>query len=68
MKFLEDNGDRPTLVKHVPTQKYNRKEIQKRLDIENWMEEQLKELYQSEVCRARARAGSLILLSEVNSY
>ena len=29
-----------------PTQKYDRKEIQKRLDIENWMEEKLSELYE----------------------
>ena len=32
--------------KQQPTQKYDRKEIQKRLDIENWMEEQLADLYQ----------------------
>ena len=29
-----------------PTQKYDRKEIQKRLDVENWMEEQLSQLYE----------------------
>ena len=29
-----------------PTQKYDRKEIQRRIDIENWMEEQLTDLYQ----------------------
>ena len=49
VKFLEDSGDKPTLVKHVPTQKYNRREIQKRLDIESWMDEQLKDLFESEV-------------------
>ena len=32
--------------KQQPTQKYDRKEIQKRLDIENWMEEQLADLYE----------------------
>ena len=32
--------------KQQPTQKYDRKEIQRRLDIESWMEEQLAELYQ----------------------
>lgn len=31
------------------TQRYDRKEIQKRLDIEHWMDEQLKCLYQCEV-------------------
>lgn len=31
--------------KQQPTQKYDRKEIQRRLDIENWMEEQLVDLY-----------------------
>ena len=29
-----------------PTQKYDRKEIQKRLEIENWMEEKLSQLYE----------------------
>ena len=32
--------------KQQPTQKYDRKEIQKRLDIETWMEEQLADLFQ----------------------
>ena len=49
VKFTEDSGEKPTLVKHVPTQKYNRREIQKRLDIETWMDEQLRDLYDSEV-------------------
>lgn len=49
MKFTDDSGEKPALVKHVPTQKYNRKEIQKRLDIETWMDEQLKDLFDSEV-------------------
>ena len=31
--------------KQPPTQKYDRKEIQKRLDIENWMDEELKRIY-----------------------
>ena len=48
VQFTEDVADKP-LLKHVPTQKYNRKEIQKRLDIEAWMEEQLKELFETEV-------------------
>ena len=29
----------------VPTQRYDWKEIQKRLDLETWMDDQLKELY-----------------------
>ena len=38
-------------LKQQPTQKYDRKEIQKRLDTETWMEEQLLDLYQvSEIC------------------
>lgn len=49
VKFVEDNSEKPTLVKHVPTQKYNRKEIQKRLDIESWMDERLKELFDTDV-------------------
>ena len=32
--------------KQQPTQKYDRKEIQKRLEIESWMEDHLAELYQ----------------------
>ena len=35
--------------KQPPTQKYDRKEIQKRLDIENWMDEELKRIYGIEV-------------------
>ena len=50
VKFQDDTGERTTLIKHVPTQKYNRKEIQKRLEIESWMEAQLKDLFQSDVC------------------
>ena len=36
-------------TKNQPTQRYERKEIQKRLDIENWMEQQLKDLYECQV-------------------
>lgn len=35
--------------KQPPTQKYDRKEIQKRLDIEDWMETQLRDLYDCQV-------------------
>ncbi|KAL5474808.1 hypothetical protein EMCRGX_G026821 [Ephydatia muelleri] len=31
-----------------PTQRYDRKEIQKRLDVENWMDEQLRILFDCE--------------------
>ena len=50
VKFVDDGSEKPTLVKHVPTQKYNRKEIQKRLEIESWMDGRLKDLFESEVC------------------
>lgn len=49
VKFSEDGSEKPNLVKHVPTQKYNRKEIQKRLEIESWMDEQLKGLFETDV-------------------
>ena len=49
VKFMEDGIHKPHLVKHVPTQKYNRKEIQKRLEIESWMETSLKDLFESDV-------------------
>ena len=32
------------------TQRYDRKEVQKRLDMESWMDEQMKSLYECEVC------------------
>ncbi len=48
VQFPEDVSDKPNL-KHVPTQKYDRKEISKRMEIEGWMEVQLKELFDTEV-------------------
>lgn len=48
VQFPEDVSDKPNL-KHVPTQKYDRKEISKRMEIESWMEIQLKELFDTEV-------------------
>lgn len=51
VQFKDDAVDKPYPMKHVPTQRYDRKEIQKRLDLENWMDDQLKELYDGEeVC------------------
>ena len=34
-----------TVYKYHPTQKYNRKEVQKRLVVETWMDEQMRILY-----------------------
>lgn len=43
--------------KQPPTQKYDRKEIQKRLDIENWMDEELKRIYGVEVSIGSVAVG-----------
>ena len=43
MQFKEDAMKDP--MKHVPMQRYDQKEIQKRLDPENWMDDELKQLY-----------------------
>ena len=50
-KIVSFSGEVPEKVKskQPPTQKYDRKEIQKRLDIENWMDDELKRLYGDEV-------------------
>ena len=45
VQFKEDAIEKPYPMKHVPTQRYDRKEIQKRLDLENWMDNELKQLY-----------------------
>lgn len=45
----ETSVDSKPKPRQQPTQKYDRKEIQKRLDIENWMDEQLRDLYDCEV-------------------
>jgi hypothetical protein len=49
-KAVSFSGDVPEKKssKQPPTQKYDRKEIQKRLDIENWMDDELKRLYRDE--------------------
>ena len=49
VQFPDDVGEKPHHLKHVPTQKYDRKEITKRLEIEQWMETQLKDLFDTEV-------------------
>lgn len=49
-EVLGENKPRP---RQQPTQKYDRKEIQKRLDIEDWMDEQLRDLFDCEVSQFR---------------
>ena len=49
VQFVEAAADGKPKTKNQPTQRYDRKEIQKRLDIENWMEQQLKDLYECQV-------------------
>ena len=44
VKFMSTILDRTGFKQH-PTQKYNRKEVQKRLVVEAWMDEQLRYLY-----------------------
>ena len=42
-------GENKPRLRQQPTQKYDRKEIQKRLDVEDWMDEQLRDLFDCEV-------------------
>lgn len=49
VQFSDGVGDRPYAMKHVPTQRYDRREIQKRLDVESWMDTGLRALYDDEV-------------------
>ena len=51
VQFEDDAVEKPYPMRHVPTQRYDRKEIQKRLDLENWMDEHLKQLYEGEEVR-----------------
>lgn len=53
VQFVDSIADPKPRMKQQPTQKYDRKEIQKRLDIENWMDEQLRDLYDCEVSLER---------------
>ena len=39
VQFKDNAADKPYSMKHVPTQRYDRKEIQKRLDLENWIDD-----------------------------
>ena len=41
-----------------PTQKYDRREIQKRLDIEDWMDEKLRDLFDCDVSSVGNRPSS----------
>ena len=45
---FDGEGPETRTKKQPPTQKYDRKEIQKRLDIETWMDEEMQRLYQVE--------------------
>lgn len=50
VQFSEETTPEPKSKRKVElTQRYDRKEVQKRLEIENWMDEQLKDLYECEV-------------------
>lgn len=49
VQFMDGLGEPKAKLRQQPTQKYDRKEIQKRLDIESWMEEQLKDIFDCEV-------------------
>lgn len=49
VQFPEELAERPHALKHVATQRYDRKEISKRLEIEQWMDAQLKILFETEV-------------------
>ena len=57
VQFAEEFG-KPQSRRHAPTQKYNRKEIQKRLEIESWMDKQLEKLFGREVYAMRCFSGS----------
>ena len=46
VQFKDDTVGKPYPMKHM--QRCNRKEIQKRLDLETWMDDQLKELHDGE--------------------
>lgn len=50
VKFDECVGESKNKPKAPPTKRYDRKEIQKRLDVENWMDEQLRDLFDCKVC------------------
>ena len=48
VKFDADDMDK-VRTRQPPTQRYDRKEVQKRLDIEQWMDDQLKILFGCQV-------------------
>ena len=49
VQFAEGLAEPKPRARHQPTQKYDRKEIQKRLDIETWMDEAMRDLFDCEV-------------------
>ena len=51
VQFAEENVAEAKSKRRLElTQRYDRKEVQKRLDIESWMDQQMKSLYECEVC------------------
>lgn len=51
VKFDTDDVIERQKQRQPPTQRYDRKEVQKRLDIEQWMDDQLKILFGCKVCK-----------------
>ena len=49
VKFDAEDVDK-VRARQPPTQRYDRKEVQKRLDIEQWMDDQLRILFGCQVC------------------
>ena len=49
VKFDADDMEKAQKARQPPTQRYDRKEVQKRLDIEQWMDDQLKLLFGCQV-------------------
>ena len=61
VQFADSISDPKPRMKQQPTQKYDRREIQKRLEIENWMDEQLRDLYDCEVGLGRYSTTASII-------
>ena len=61
VKFDTDDVIERQKLRQPPTQRYDRKEVQKRLDIEQWMDEQLKRLFGCKVCETFHFVGSELM-------
>lgn len=59
VKFDTDEVIDRQKLRQPPTQRYDRKEVQKRLDIEQWMDDQLKRLFGCKVCKAFKFVGGV---------